>query len=76
MTTDHNEAKHPTANLEWSLHVTCPNCEESNDLSDQTHDAENNIARHIFNNDWDKLNGWEVTCEHCGHDFTIEEVEY
>lgn len=70
------ETKHPIAILDWSLRVECPKCEEENDLAGVKHDAENNIGLHIFTNAWDKLNGHEVTCEHCGHEFTIEKVEY
>ena len=70
------EASKPTALLEWSLHVDCPKCEEANDLASREHDGENSIAHHIFRNDWDKLAGWEVTCEHCEHEFMIERVEY
>lgn len=66
----------PTAQLEWSLYVYCPKCELANDLADPQHDTEHNIARHIFSNEWDKLRGWEVTCEKCGHEFKIEKVEY
>jgi len=66
----------PTASLDWSLYVDCPKCGEANDLSDPQHDTEHDIARHIFSNAWDKLNGWEVTCENCDHEFTIEKVEY
>ena len=66
----------PIANLDWSLHVNCPKCDESNDLASGTHDTEHHIATAIFKNDWDKLEGWEVTCEHCGHEFTIQKVEY
>lgn len=66
----------PVANLEWSLYVTCPKCDESNDLAESVHDTENDIANHIFTNAWDKLNGWEVECQHCGHEFQIEKVEY
>ena len=62
--------------LDWSLHVDCPKCNESNDLARANHDTENDIAQAIFNNDWDKLNEWEVECEHCGHEFKIERVEY
>jgi hypothetical protein len=69
-------AKRPTALLDWSLHVDCPKCGESNDLARAQHDCEHDIARRIFTNDWDKLEGWEVTCEHCEHEFTIERVEY
>jgi len=68
--------KTPTATLSWSLHVECPKCEEENDLADGVHDTENTIARHIFSNDWDKLKGWDVTCQHCAHEFTLGDVEY
>jgi len=66
----------PTAWLEWSLHVSCPACKQSNDLAGPEHDSEHDISKHIFTNAWDKLQGWEVTCEHCGHEFKIEKVEY
>lgn len=66
----------PKARLEWALWVYCPKCSESNDLATPTHDAEYAIARYIFQNALDKLRGWEVTCEHCGHEFKISEVEY
>jgi uncharacterized Zn finger protein len=66
----------PIANLDWSLYVQCPKCDGSNDLAGPEHDTEHEIAHHIFTNAWDKLNGWRVTCEHCGHEFTIEKVEY
>jgi Zn finger protein HypA/HybF involved in hydrogenase expression len=66
----------PIANLDWSLYVYCPKCEQDNDLARARHDRENDIAKHIFSNDWDKLNDWEVTCEHCSHEFKIEKVEY
>lgn len=66
----------PTAYLEWSLHVYCPKCEQSNDLAGPEHDSEQEISGHIFKSTWDKLEGWEVTCQHCGHEFKIEEVVY
>jgi ribosomal protein S27E len=66
----------PVARFEWSLHVDCPKCKKGNDLASPEHDGEFDIAKHIFNNNWDALKGWEVTCEHCGHEFTIEKVEY
>lgn len=69
-------AEKPTALLNWSLHVDCPKCSLSNDLASCLHDVEHDIARHIFTNAWDKLEGWEVTCEGCGHEFEIERVEY
>jgi hypothetical protein len=62
--------------LDWSLHVDCPKCDKSNDLARARHDPENRIAAAIFQNKWDTLQGWEVECEHCCHEFTIEKVEY
>lgn len=70
----HPEA--PTASLDWSLYVDCPKCEWANDLADPQHDTEHDIARHTFSNAWDKLRGWEVKCDGCGHEFKIEKVEY
>lgn len=64
------------AYLDWSLMVECPACKQDNDLNTGTHDSENHIASKIFNNQWDKLQGHEVTCEHCFHAFTISKVEY
>lgn len=66
----------PVAQLDWSLYVACPKCDESNDLASAKHDPEHDIGRRIFTNDWDALKGWEVTCEHCGNEFQIERVEY
>ena len=65
-----------TALLDWGLHVDCPKCGLPNDLASGLHDTENTIARHIFSNAWDKLDGWEVTCEGCGHEFRIAGVSY
>jgi phage terminase large subunit GpA-like protein len=70
------QEQRPTALLDWSLRVDCPACDEGNDLASGEHDSEHDISRHIFTNAWDKLSGWEVICEHCGHEFTIEKVEY
>lgn len=64
------------ATLEWSLTVECPACKQDNDLEKSEHDCENRIAAKIFNNQWDKLQGHEVTCEHCAHEFTLDKVEY
>ena len=70
------EAKKPIAYLQWSLTVDCPKCNHYNDLATSKHDCENTIARHIFHNDWHKLQDWEVTCEGCGHEFQIDSVVY
>lgn len=64
------------AYLEWSLHVACPACSQSNDIARANHDTENMIARHIFTDQWQRLEQWEVTCEHCNHEFTIDKVVY
>ena len=69
-------SENPTALLEWSLHVDCPKCTLSNDLASLRHDVEHDIARRIFTNEWDKLAGWKVTCEGCGHEFLLGSVEY
>lgn len=71
-----SEARKPTALLDWGLHVDCPKCRLSNDLASGLHDGEFNIARLIFSNAWDKLEGLEVTCEGCEHEFAIQGVEY
>ena len=70
------EAPNLMALLDWGLHVECPKCELQNNLASGLHDSENTIARHIFSNAWDKLDGWEVTCEGCGHEFRLAGVEY
>jgi ribosomal protein S27E len=64
------------AYVDWSLHVDCPACGESNDLAHPEHDTENDIARHIFSNNWERLKGWEVTCGSCNHEFTLDSIEY
>ena len=71
-----SEARRPTALLDWGLYVDCPKCELSNNLASTLHDVEHDIARRIFTNEWDKLAGWEVTCEGCGHEFLLGCVEY
>lgn len=70
------QAGRPTALLDWGLYVDCPKCGLSNNLASCLHDAEYTIARHIFTNAWDKLEGWEVTCEGCEHEFLLDGVAY
>ena len=70
------EAQKPTALLDWSLYVDCPKCGLNNNLASCLHDADNTIARRIFTNEWDALEGWEVTCEGCKHEFLLGGVEY
>ena len=70
------EARKPVALLDWGLYVDCPKCSLSNNLASCLHDTETTIARHIFTNAWDKLEGWEVTCEGCSHEFLLGGVQY
>lgn len=62
------------AYLEWSLEVTCPNCNEGVDLSED--DADYVVARKIFHNERDKLKGHECVCNWCNFDFELDGVEY
>ena len=64
------------AYVEWSLNVECPKCKLDNDLARSIHDGGNDIARHIFNNEWDVLKGWEITCEHCKFEFLLDDIIY
>ena len=70
-----NEQK-PVARLDWSLYVDCPRCDESFDLVDIDDDHDNTLAKKIFTNQWDQVNGHEVTCPYCAHEFTLGGVEY
>lgn len=65
-----------TAYLDWSLDVECPKCKEDNDLASGSHDGDHTVSRAIFSNAWADLKGHEVTCEHCGHEFKLDEVGY
>ena len=60
--------------LEYSLNVTCKECNEGFDLCDQDEDGA--FSRPIFNNDWDDLKGEAVHCPHCGFTDYISKVEY
>lgn len=66
--------KKPTAFIEWSLNVECPECGEDTDLASQ--DDIEWFSAAIFNNKWDTLKGSVATCEHCRHEFAISGVEY
>ena len=54
---------------QWHDLVTCPNCHKPNDLVNG--DDDSIIAQAIFNDDWDKLQGLEVCCNYCEHEFEI-----
>lgn len=65
-----------TASLSWSLDVDCPACEEIIELAESPYSDDQHIVVAIFNNKWDSLKGYEVTCKYCQHEFKIDEVEY
>ncbi len=64
------------AQLEWSLMLSCPKCEEDINLADGDHDLDCFIAGKIFTNQWDDLRGFDIECQKCGHEFRLESVEY
>ena len=66
--------KFAKANLGWNLWIECPVCGCPHDLADD--DADGQYSGPIFSNQWDKLKGEEIECDHCHEVFQIEEVEY
>lgn len=64
----------PTAQLYWKVLVNCPYCGDQFDLSEQ--DEDNWLSTRIFTNQWEKLEGAEVFCPRCSHEFEIDKVEY
>ena len=50
----------PTMQLWWHLYVDCPKCGTTTDAA--KHDQENSVADRLFSNQWDKLEGHELTC--------------
>ena len=66
----------PIALLDWSLNVDCPSCKEEIDLVEYDSADDYHIAQKIFSNAWSKLEGFEITCPHCQHEFELGKVEY
>ena len=64
------------AMLSWSLTVKCPMCGTAANLEQPPYNDDPLITTAIFNNDWQKLHGYEIECGHCQHEFKIDEVEY
>jgi hypothetical protein len=66
------------ASFDWSLSVECPECKKDIDLADGDHDIDSCFSGPLFGNDWDKINGEEVTCDNpdCECEFVIKEVVY
>ena len=66
----------PTAYLDWSLNVECPECGENVDLAESPNDDDGCFSGPIFSNNWDHLENAEVCCPECAHSFEIDEVVY
>jgi hypothetical protein len=64
------------AHLDWSLTVTCPGCGQEFDVVEQDSCNDYVIAKKIFSNDWDAVEGCVITCEECEVEFELEGVEY
>lgn len=63
--------------LDWSLDIDCPRCGNVVDLVQYDADSgDNDIANMIFRNRWDHLEGYDIECPRCKHDFKIDRVEY
>ncbi len=65
----------PSAHLNFSLFVECPKCKKDFDLI-RKNDNDNDISTKLFGPEWVKLQGWEVVCDYCDHEFKIKEVVY
>ena len=68
------EVQRAVAELDWRLTICCPKCKEITNLLQQDYDGD--MATAIFNNKWEKLENWEVTCDSCDYEFKVSEVVY
>ena len=66
----------PRPLLSFSLDVDCPKCGLSFDISSDGNDPEGRIGEKVFTNQWKEVEGEEVYCPHCEHEFEVGEVEY
>ena len=62
------------AYLDWSLWVERPKYGNDTDLSAEDDDSVYVSA--IFHNNWGALNGTDVVCSQCHHEFKLDKVEY
>lgn len=60
------------AQLNFSIDVECPRCNEDFDLTDSYLDD----LGCVFTNRWEELIGFEVVCPHCAYEFAIDGLEY
>jgi C4-type Zn-finger protein len=69
--------KKAIAQLEFSILIECPWCTEEIDLANYyLTDECQIIAKYIFNNKWEKLVDYELTCPCCDQKFLMEKLEY
>ena len=66
----------PIAQLDWSLRVECPNCNESLDAAGIDAGNDYTITKMVFSNRWDDITGCSITCPECGHEFELGGMEY
>ena len=69
-----NSMEKVKVSLHYRLWVNCPKCNEDFDLVDQ--DDDNVVSTAIFTNKWGDLEGYEIYCPKCEHEFEIKEIEY
>lgn len=69
-------SERPRPQLDWSMHVECPQCKEDFDAVDQDMRNDSVLAQIVFNNRWDDAAGHELTCPNCEHEFEIGSIEY
>jgi uncharacterized Zn finger protein (UPF0148 family) len=70
------EGTRPVARLSWNLYVDCPKCDTSFDVVDTDSENDYVIAKKVFSNKWDDVEGCEITCPHCEHEFELGKIEY
>lgn len=70
--TDHD--KRPAMQLWWHLYVDCPKCGTTTDAAE--HDSGPEIAVDLFSNNWKGIEGRELVCPECDHEFQVGEVTY
>lgn len=71
-----SDAVRPVARLSWDLYVECPSCGEDFNIVDHDSDNDYSVAKKVFTNGWDKVEGHEVTCPKCEHEFELGGIEY
>ena len=59
--------------LDVHVWVECPKCEKDFDLLDGD---DGTYLEPLFDGKWDYFDSLTVHCEHCGHEFELEKVEW